>query len=79
MLWEGSNEGGALALGIWIWNLIALDGDNTRISLLLTQEADTPARYTAVVDKVTVMSFGYQLFKKWIFSTSERNVVILLP
>lgn len=43
MLWEGSNEGGALALGIWIWNLIAIDGDNTGISLLSTQEADTSA------------------------------------
>lgn len=44
MLWEGSNEGGALVLGIWIWNLTAVDGDNTGISLFLTQEADTPAR-----------------------------------
>lgn len=43
MLCEGSNEGGAQALGIWIWNLIAIDGDNTGISLLFIQEADTPA------------------------------------
>lgn len=30
--------------------------------------------YTAGVDKATIMSFGYQLLKKQIFSISERTL-----